>query len=89
MEIHKDLETVIEKLHQQKPLLVEKYKVDSLGVFGSFVRRERKASSDLDLLVAFIEPPSLLTFIEMENYLPKLKQKVNAILDQRRHGSKE
>jgi predicted nucleotidyltransferase len=72
MEIDKDLETVVEKLHQQKPLLVEKYKVESLGIFGSFVRHEGKASSDLDLLVSFVEPPSLLTFIEMENYLSDL-----------------
>ena len=72
MEIDKDLRSVIEKLHQQKPLLVEKYKLESLGIFGSFVRHERKTSSDLDLLVSFVEPPSLLTFIEMENYLTDL-----------------
>lgn len=72
MEIDKDLKIIIEKLHQQKPLLMEKYKVESLGIFGSFVRHERKRSSDFDLLVSFIEPPSLLTFIEMENYLTDL-----------------
>jgi len=72
MEIDNDLRSVIEKLHQQKPLLVEKYKLESLGIFGSFVRHERKTSSDLDLLVSFVEPPSLLTFIEMENYLTDL-----------------
>jgi hypothetical protein len=72
MEIDKDLKSIIEKLHQQKPLLVDKYKVESLGIFGSFVRHERKTPSDLDLLVSFIEPPSLLTFIEIENYLTDL-----------------
>jgi uncharacterized protein len=72
MEIDNDLRSVIEKLHQQKPLLVEKYKLESLGIFGSFVRHKRKTSSDLDLLVSFVEPPSLLTFIEMENYLTDL-----------------
>jgi predicted nucleotidyltransferase len=72
MKIDKELEIVVAKLHQQKPLLVEKYKVESLGIFGSFVRHERKRSSDLDLLVSFVEPPSLLTFIEMENYLTDL-----------------
>jgi len=75
MEIAKDLKTVVEKLHQQKPLLVDRYKVESLGVFGSFVRHERKTSSDLDLLVSFREPPSLLTFIELENYLSTGMQK--------------
>lgn len=56
-------------LHQQLPLLVERYQVKSLGVFGSYVRQEQRPDSDLDLLVAFGEPPSLLRFIELENYL--------------------
>lgn len=56
-------------LHQQLPLLVERYQVKSLGVFGSYVRQEQRPDSDLDLLVAFGELPSLLRFIELENYL--------------------
>ena len=60
---------LMEMLHQQLPLLTERYQVKSLGVFGSYVRQEEWSDSDLDLLVTFDELPSLLRFIELENYL--------------------
>ena len=50
--------------------LVERYQVESLGVFGSYVRQEQRPGSDLDILVTFREPPSLLEFIALENHLP-------------------
>lgn len=64
-----DFKKLTEKLHQQLPLLAEQYRVKSLGVFGSYVRQEQSPDSDLDLLVTFDELPSLLKFIELENYL--------------------
>jgi hypothetical protein len=38
-------------------------------MFGSYLRHEQCAESDLDLLVTFDELPSLLKFIELENHL--------------------
>ena len=64
-----DLAQLVELLRQQLPLLSERYRVESLGVFGSYVRREQRPDSDLDVLVTFREAPSLLKFIELENYL--------------------
>ena len=64
-----DLAQLVELLRQQLPLLSERYRVKSLGVFGSYVRREQRPDSDLDVLVTFRETPSLLKFIELENYL--------------------
>ncbi len=64
-----DLAQLVELLRQQLPLLSERYRVESLGVFGSYVRREQRPDSDLDVLVTFHETPSLLKFIELENYL--------------------
>jgi predicted nucleotidyltransferase len=63
------LETLLKALRQQLPLLAERYGVETLEVFGSYVRAEQKADSDLDILVTFREAPSLLTFIAIENYL--------------------
>ena len=63
------LQNLIDELHRQLPFLAERYQVESLGVFGSFVRNQHSDNSDLDLLVVFHEPPSLLRFIELENYL--------------------
>ena len=53
-------------------MLAERYSVETLEVFGSYVRSEQKKDSDLDVLVTFREVPSLLTFIAIENYLSDL-----------------
>ncbi|MDO9528141.1 MAG: nucleotidyltransferase family protein [Syntrophales bacterium] len=58
------------KLHFS--LLANRYQVQSLGIFGSYVRREQHTDSDLDVLVTFSETPSLLKFIALENYLSDL-----------------
>lgn len=60
-------------LRRHMPELRERYGVDSLGVFGSFVRGEAKRKSDLDVLVDFRgRGMTLFKFIEMENYLTGL-----------------
>lgn len=57
-------------LRQQLPLLRHEYGVQSLWLFGSYVRGEDKPTSDLDLLVEFDDRPlSLLAFIKLENQL--------------------
>jgi uncharacterized protein len=66
------LEKILETLRQQIPMLAERYNVETLEVFGSYVRSEQKKDSDLDILVTFKEAPSLLTFIAIENYLSDL-----------------
>ncbi len=68
----RSLKKFLEILHQQIPMLAERYSVETLEVFGSYVRSEQKKDSDLDILVAFKEVPSLLTFIAIENYLSDL-----------------
>jgi len=65
----KTLEEVKQWLAQQKPLLQERYNVRELGIFGSYVRQEQTATSDVDVLVEFSETPSLLKFVNLENYL--------------------
>ena len=68
----RSLEKILELLRQQIPTLAERYSVETLEVFGSYVRSEQKQDSDLDILVTFGEVPSLLTFIAIENYLSDL-----------------
>lgn len=66
------IEIYITKLRQHLPALAARYRVRSLGVFGSYARHEERDDSDLDLLVTFDDPPGLLKFMEMENYLSDL-----------------
>lgn len=56
-------------LIEHKAFLQEVYKIKALGLFGSYSRQEQTEHSDLDILVEFSEVPSLLKFINLENYL--------------------
>jgi hypothetical protein len=68
----KDLSHLLEILRRELPNLKEEYAVETLQVFGSYVRAEEQASSDLDLLVTFSELPGLFRYIELENHLSDL-----------------
>src|SRR5215216_950228 len=75
------LEKILEILRQQLAMLAERYSVEKLELFGSYVRSEQKNDSDLDILVTFKEVPSLLTFIAIENYLSDLlRVKVDLVM---------
>ena len=47
----RSLKKMLEMLHEQIPMLAERYNVEKLEVFGSYVREEQKKNSDLDVLV--------------------------------------
>ncbi len=73
-----DLKSQIEAL---KPVLKERFKVETIGIFGSYVRGEQKRKSDVDILVEFSEPPSLFKFVEIEDFLSqKLGLKVDLVM---------
>jgi uncharacterized protein len=65
----KDLNEILAKLKEILPYINKKYHVNSLEVFGSFVKNQQNKNSDLDLLVSFSKIPSLLKFLELKNYL--------------------
>jgi predicted nucleotidyltransferase len=75
----KDADYFIKILRQHLPELREKYSVNYLGIFGSYIRGEQTKirgeqtkDSDLDVLVQFDKKPGLLKYIELENYLSDL-----------------
>jgi predicted nucleotidyltransferase len=64
-----------------KPDLKERFKVKTIGFFGSYVRGEQKNTSDLDILVDFYETISLFRFIELEDFLSQqLGVKVDLVM---------
>ncbi len=67
-----ELDCLKNKLEPLKPELKEKFKVKTIGFFGSYVRGEQKSSSDLDILIDFYEPISLFRYIELENFLSEM-----------------
>jgi len=70
-----------EKLELLKPDLKERFKVKTIGLFGSYVRGEQTNTSDLDILVDFYETISLFRFIELEDFLSQqLGVKVDLVM---------
>ena len=59
-------------LRSRLPELRERYGVSYLGIFGSYVRGEQKKTSDVDVLVEFDRPGTLLDFIHLQNDLMDL-----------------
>jgi len=62
----------LEILRKYQKEIEKQFKVNYLGIFGSFIRNEKKELSDLDVLVEFFETPSLFQFIRLENYLSEI-----------------
>lgn len=77
----KNIEEIEKTLRECKPLLEKGFKVKEIGIFGSYLRREQKERSDLDILVEFSEPIGLFNFIELEDFLmKKLGVKVDLVM---------
>ncbi len=65
------LDQIKNKLVQLKQELYDRFGVDEIGVFGSFVRNEQTPDSDIDVLISY-DPNrsfSLLTLVELEDFL--------------------
>ena len=79
MQTLKETKTQLELL---KPVLKERFQVETIGIFGSYTRGEQKNKSDIDILVTFTEPNNidLIDFIELKQFLTrKLKTKVDLV----------
>jgi len=78
----KTLEEIKSQLEELKPILKERFQVETIGVFGSYCRGEQDRKSDVDILVTFVEPNDvdLLDFIGLKRFLSrKLKMKVDLV----------
>lgn len=59
-------------LSQVKSLIQEKYHISELGIFGDYVKGEVNENSQVNILIDYQEPPSLLDLVDMEYYLSDL-----------------
>jgi hypothetical protein len=66
------LDAVKRCLTEQKFVLKNKYKISTMGIFGSYVRGQQHDGSDLDILIDYDKAPSLVALIEIENMLSDL-----------------
>lgn len=68
----KNLDEIKSVLAQYKGFLKQKYGVDDIAIFGSYVRDEQSNESDVDILVEFARPVGFVTFMKLENHLTEL-----------------
>ncbi len=78
----KTLKEIKIQLELLKPVLKEKFQVETIGIFGSYSQAQEKKKSDIDILVTFTDPNDidLLDFIALKQFLNrKLKTKVDLV----------
>ncbi len=78
----KTLDEIKVQLESLKPVLKEKFQVETIGIFGSYSQGQQNQKSDVDILVTFSEPNDidLLDFIALKQFLSrKLKTKVDLV----------
>ena len=67
----KTLKEIKIQLELLKPVLKEKFQVETIGIFGSYSQGTQKKKSDIDLRVTFTKPNDidLLDFITLKQFL--------------------
>jgi len=67
----KNIEEIKKIVNQHRQELKERFKVKSIGVFGSYVKEEQTPESDIDIIVEFKEPVGFL-FIHLADFLEQI-----------------
>ena len=66
------LEEIVALLKKEKAFLKKKYKINEIGIFGSYVRGDQEKDSDIDILIDKDEAIGLLKLANLQNYLSSL-----------------
>ena len=69
----KSLEEIKKIINEYRPILKERFKINSIGICGSYVRKAEKEKSDVDILVKFYETIDLFEFVELEDFFISIK----------------
>ena len=67
-------EDIVTKLRELKHIIAARYKAREIGLFGSFVRGEQNANSDIDVLAEFDDGADLFDLIGLTLYLEETLQ---------------
>ena len=73
-------EEILSILKNLKSEIKTKYRVKNLGLFGSYVKKEQKETSDIDILVEFEDDADLFHLIGLSLFLEEnLNIKVDVV----------
>ena len=71
---------LLARLRELKPRAMARFKIRGLALFGSFVRGQQDAESDIDVLVEFEEGADLFDLTGLAMYLEEeLRRKVDVV----------
>lgn len=78
--MNKELEEIIRTVKSLQDKIRQEYKVEVIGIFGSYGRGEQKEGSDVDVLVSFFDGATLFDFVGLANFLEEeLHLKVDVV----------
>ena len=63
---------ILALLRAHKPILMERFGVTALALFGSFARDQASDGSDVDILVRFTGPATSRTYFGVQFYIEDL-----------------
>jgi predicted nucleotidyltransferase len=76
----KSKEEVLDALSSLAGELRKNYKVERIGLFGSYARQEQRPDSDIDLLVDFSDDADLFDLAELKYFMEeKLHHQVDIV----------
>lgn len=80
MKSQKNIKEIINTLNSFREIIRKEYKAEVIGLFGSYVRGEHRETSDIDIIVRFLEDASLLDLVGLSDFLEeKLGIKVDIV----------
>ena len=71
-QMKKSKEKILNTLSSLKNNLNKRYRVKTIGLFGSYVNNKQKATSDIDFLVEFEEDADLFHLVGLSRYLEEI-----------------
>ena len=69
------LDDYLAVLRAKRAILAEQFKVNNIGIFGSFVRGEQHENSDIDILVDFEDDADLFDLTGLALFLEQVFQR--------------
>lgn len=71
-------QSILENLKSLRPVVRNRFRADIKGIFGSYVRGEQDAGSDIDMLVDFDAGADLFDFVGLSDFL---EERLNCSVD--------
>ena len=74
--------TLKKKIQETIVTILTRYGAERIAIFGSYARGEAGASSDIDILVRFDRPKSLIQLVQIEDEIRKsIHMKVDLVTE--------